>query len=438
MAGIQLDPYRDRYAQRMQGMTASEIRALFAVANRPEVVSLAGGSPYTAALPLDAVGAMLGDLIAERGPQALNYGPGQGDPRLREQICDVMALEGITASPEDVVVTVGSQQALDLVSRVFLDPGDIVLAEAPSYVGALGTFAAAQAEVRHIDMDDDGLIPEALIAAIERCRADGRAAKFLYTVPNFHNPAGVSLAESRRDRILEICSAAGLLILEDNPYGLLGFDGEVSRALRARSDEGVIYLGSFSKTFAPGFRVGWVYAPHATREKLVLASEAQILCPPSFSQFAVSRYLDTQPWQEQIKVFREVYRERRDALLDAMAAHFPSSARWTRAHGGFYSWVTLPPGLHSKVMQPRALAERVAYVPGTGFYADGQGGEFMRLSYCFPPPDRIREGVRRLAAVIEEEMELLETFGPGGGTTRRSSGTSSGAASAAAPPPDLA
>jgi 2-aminoadipate transaminase len=431
MAGVTLDPYRDRYAQRMQGMTASEIRALFAVANRPEVVSLAGGSPYTAALPLDAVGELLHELVSERGAVALNYGPGQGDPRLREQICDVMALEGITASPEDVVVTVGSQQGLDLVSRVFLDPGDIVLAEAPSYVGALGTFAAAQAEVRHVLMDDDGLVPEALEAAIARCTAEGRRAKFLYTVPNFHNPAGVSLSEPRRERILEICSAAGLLILEDNPYGLLGFDTEPTRALRARADEGVIYLGSFSKTFAPGFRIGWVYAPHATREKLVLASEAQVLCPPPFSQFAVSRYLETQPWQEQIKVFREVYRERRDALLDAMSQHFPASCRWTTAHGGFYSWVTLPPGVHSKVMQPRALAARVAYVPGTGFYADGQGGEYMRLSYCFPPPDRIREGVRRLAGVIDEELELLETFGPSAGSGRPTS------SSAAAPPPDL-
>lgn len=432
MAGVTLDPYRDRYARRMQGMTASEIRALFAVANRPEVVSLAGGSPFTAALPLDAVGEMLHELVAERGAVALNYGPGQGDPRLREQICEVMALEGIVASPEDIVVTVGSQQGLDLVTRVFLDPGDVVLAEAPSYVGALGTFAAAQAEVRHVSMDDDGLVPEALEAALARCAAEGVPAKFLYTVPNFHNPAGVSLSEERRERVLEICAAAGLLILEDNPYGLLGFDTEPTRALRARTDEGVIYLGSFSKTFAPGFRIGWVYAPHATREKVVLASEAQILCPPQFSQFAVSRYLETQPWREQIKVYREVYRERRDALLDAMSQHFPDTCHWTSAAGGFYSWVALPPGVHSKVMQPRALAARVAYVPGTGFYADGQGGEFMRLSYCFPPPDRIREGVRRLAAVIEEEVELLETFGPTGDTGRMTS------SSAAAPPPDLA
>lgn len=429
MAGVTLDPFRDRYAARTHGMTASEIRALFAVANRPEVVSLAGGSPFTAALPLDSVGAMLGELVADRGPQALNYGPGQGDPRLREQICEVMALEGISASAEDVVVTVGSQQALDLVSRVFLDPGDVVLAEAPSYVGALGAFSAAQAEVVHVPMDDDGLIPAALSAALERCASRSKRVKFLYTVPNFHNPAGVSLSAPRREQILDIASAAGLLMLEDNPYGLLGFDADPVPALRSRTEDDVIYLGSFSKTFAPGFRVGWVLAPHAVREKLVLASEAQVLCPPSFSQSAVSRYLETQPWQQQIKVFRELYRERRDALLSAMAQHFPAGCSWTRPDGGFYSWVTLPPGVHSKVMQPRALAARVAYVPGTGFYADRQGGENMRLAYCFPTPDRIREGVRRLAVVIEAEVELLETFGPGSGA-----GTPGRTGSQAAPP----
>ncbi|MGH3744502.1 MAG: PLP-dependent aminotransferase family protein, partial [Mycobacteriales bacterium] len=386
--------------------------------------------PYTAALPLDAVAETLQHLVLDRGAIALNYGGGQGDPVLREQICEVMALEGIVASPEDVVVTVGSQQGLDLVSRVFLDPGDVVIAEAPSYVGALGTFAAAQAEVVHVAMDDQGLVPEALRTALADVAAAGKRAKFLYTVPNYHNPAGVTLAEERRDEVLAIAEAANLLVLEDNPYGLLGFDGEPSRALRARADDGVIYLGSFSKTFAPGFRVGWVFAPHATREKLVLASEAQVLCPPMFSQLAVSSYLTTQPWQEQIKVFREVYRERRDALLDAMEQHFPATCSWTKPDGGFYSWVTLPPGLHAKTMQPRALAARVAYVPGTGFYADGSGGEFLRLSYCFPPPDRIREGIRRLAAVIDEELELLATFGSSGVPAQERPDT-------AAPPPDL-
>jgi len=415
VSGTTLDDYTDRYARRVRGMTASEIRALFAVASRPEVVSLAGGMPYTAALPLDAVGEMLGELVARRGAAALQYGSGQGDPVLREQICEVMALEGIDgsvgSSADDVVVTTGSQQALDLVSRVFLDPGDVVLAEAPSYVGALSTFAAAQADVVHVAMDDDGLVPAALEQALARVAAAGRRAKFLYTVPAHHNPAGVTLADERRDVVLEIAARHRLLVLEDNPYGLLGFDREPPRALRGRVREGVLYLGSFSKTFAPGFRVGWVLAPHGVREKLVLASEAQILCPSSFSQYAVSSYLQSQPWQQQIKIFRELYRERRDATLDSLQDLMPEGTRWTHPAGGFYVWVTLPAGLDAKGMMPRAIAARVAYVPGTAFYADGSGRRHLRLSYCYPEPDRIREGVRRLAGVMEEELELGATFG---------------------------
>ncbi|MBC7679862.1 MAG: PLP-dependent aminotransferase family protein, partial [Pseudorhodobacter sp.] len=274
MSGVTLDAFTGRYAARTAGMTTSEIRALFAVASRPEVVSLAGGMPYTTALPLDVVGKLLSDLLANRGAQALQYGSGQGDPELREMICEVMALEGVVGSPDDVVVTVGSQQALDLVTRIFCDPGDVVIAEAPSYVGALGTFAAYQADVVHVPMDAAGLVPEALREAIAAVAASGRRAKFLYTIPNFHNPAGTSLAATRRTEVLEICRTAGLLVLEDNPYGLLGFDGPPVPAIRSHgAEEHVIYLGSFSKTFAPGLRVGWVLAPHAVREKLVLASE---------------------------------------------------------------------------------------------------------------------------------------------------------------------
>ncbi len=413
--GSRLDAYIDRYAARARAMTASEIRALFAVASRPEVVSLAGGMPYIPALPLDAVSSVVEKLVSERGAVALQYGSGQGAETLREQICQVMALEGIDAHPDDVVVTVGSQQALDLVTRIFIDPGDVIIAEAPSYVGALSTFASYQAEVVHVEMDDDGIIPEHLRNAIAAVEASGRRAKFFYTIPNFHNPAGVSLSVERRQEVLEICQRAGVLMLEDNPYGLLGFDGSPVRAMRADDADGVIYLGSFSKTFAPGFRVGWAVAPHAVREKLVLAAEASVLCPPNFSQLAVSTYLATQPWQEQVKVFRELYRERRDAMLASLEDLMPPETVWTRPRGGFYVWLTLPAGLDSKAMLPRAVTARVAYVPGTAFFADGFGSSSLRLSYCYPTPDRIREGVRRFAGVLEQELELRSTFGTGSG-----------------------
>jgi DNA-binding transcriptional MocR family regulator len=402
-----------RYAQRTTGMTASEIRALFAVASRPEVVSLAGGMPYLAALPLDTLATEVGELVRTDGLTALQYGSAQGTPQLREQICDVMALEGIRAHADDVVVTVGSQMGLDMVTRIFCDPGDIVLAEAPSYVGALGTFTAYEAKVVHVEMDDEGLVPSALREALGRLAASGRRAKFLYTIPNFHNPAGVTLAVSRRAEILEICARADLLVVEDNPYGLLGFDGQIYPALRSMESDNVVYLGSFSKTFAPGLRVGWALAPHAVREKLVLAAESATLCPPAFTQAVVSRYLAAHDWRGQVKAYREAYRERRDATLAALEQYLPDGCRWTHPDGGFYVWLTVPEGLDTKAMLPRAVTARVAYVPGTAFYADGFGSRQLRLSFCYPTPDRIREGVRRLAAVLAGELDLLRTFGSG-------------------------
>ncbi len=421
--GSRLDPWVGSYARRAATMTASEIRALFAVASRPEVVSLAGGMPFVSALPLDAVSGTIARLVTDRGAAALQYGSGQGEPRLREQIAgELMPLVGVATHPDDVVVTVGSQQALDLVTRVFCDPGDVVLAEAPSYVGALSVFAAYQVDVVHVPMDDEGLDPSALRATLDRLAAEGRRAKLLYTIPSFHNPAGVTQGSARRAEVLAACVAAGVLVLEDDPYGLLGFDGVVPRALRADSEEGVVYLGSFSKTFAPGLRVGWAVAPHGVREKLVLAAEASVLCPSEFAQQVVSAYLSEQPWWDQVKAFRELYRERRDALLRELAAQLPEGTRWTVPSGGFYSWVTLPDGLDATAMLPRAVTARVAYVPGTAFYAGpakALGRASLRLSYCFPEPERIREGVRRLATVVEAELDLQATFGPSLGVRAR-------------------
>lgn len=411
MTGNSLDQHLQRYAQRTMGMRASAIRALFAVANRPEVVSLAGGMPFLNSLPLESLAVEAAELVAKEGLVALQYGSGQGILRLREQICQVMSLEGIDAHPDDVVVTVGSQMALDLTTRIFINPGDVILAEAPSYVGALGTFGSYQANVVHVAMDDAGLIPEALSAAIASVQAAGRRIKFLYTIPNYHNPAGVTLSAQRRPVIAEICREAGILVLEDNPYGLLGFDNTIHRAIRADDPDNVIYLGSFSKTFAPGLRVGWVLAPHAVREKLVLANEAATLNPPVFNQMMISKYLEAYDWQSQIKAYQHVYAERRDAMISALETLMPEGTTWTHPTGGFYVWVTLPEGFDAAAMLPRAVTARVAYVPGTAFYADGLGSRQMRLSFCYPTPERIVEGVHRLAGVIDSELEVMRTFG---------------------------
>ncbi|HWM59137.1 MAG TPA: PLP-dependent aminotransferase family protein [Pseudonocardia sp.] len=400
----------ERFAARTAGMTASEIRALFAVASRPEVVSLAGGMPNLAALPLPALAEEVADLVAREGQVALQYGSAQGVPALREQICEVMAAEGIRADPNDVVVTVGSQMALDLVTRIYCDPGDVVLAEGPSYVGALGSFAAYQATVVHVAMDAHGLVPQLLRDALAALAARGRTPKFLYTIPNFHNPAGVTLGVARRSEVLAICAEYGVAVVEDNPYGLLGFTGQSYPALRSL-DRDVIYLGSFSKTFASGLRVGWALVPPAVRDRLVLAAESATLCPPSFTQMLVSRYLAKHDWRSQIKTFTEAYRERRDAMLRALETYLPPGCTWNVPDGGFYVWLTVPEGVDTKAMLPRAVTARVAYASGTGFYADGFGSRQLRLSYCYPTPERITEGVRRLAGVLEAELDVVHTFG---------------------------
>jgi DNA-binding transcriptional MocR family regulator len=413
MTGNSLDPYVSQYAARTSGMRASAIRALFAVASRPEVVSLAGGMPFLQSLPMAELAELADKLITTDGAVALQYGSGQGIGELREQICEIMALEGIAADPDDVVVTVGSQMALDLVTKIFCDPGDVILAEAPSYVGALSVFSSYQTEVVHVAMDGDGLIPEALAEAIATCRAAGKHVKLLYTIPNYHNPAGVTLSAARRTEIARICRDTGIAVLEDNPYGLLGFDGTVHRAIRADDPDNVIYLGSFSKTFAPGLRVGWALAPHAVREKLVLANEAGTLNPPVFNQMMICRYLANFDWQAQIKAYRQTYAERRDAMLGALAGHMPEGTTWTVPSGGFYVWLTVPEGFDTSAMLPRAVSARVAYVPGAAFFMNGDGSRQMRLSYCYPTPERIVEGIRRLGTVLDAEREVHATFGAG-------------------------
>ena len=407
--GTNLDPWYDRYADRTAGLSASEVRALFAVASRPEVVSLAGGMPFVAGLPPELIAGAFERMMTTQGAQALQYSSGQGIPALREQILEVMALEGIRASVDDVVVTTGSQHALELVTKLFINPGDVVLAEGPSYVTAMVVFNSFQADINHVPMDQHGLIPEALRQAISYLKATGKTIKFLYTIPSFSNPAGVTLSWERRLQILEICRANDILVLEDNPYGLLYFDSPPPQAMRSVDEDGVVYLGTFSKTLAPGFRVGWALAPHAIREKLILANEAAVLSPSSFSQLMISEYLATADWKGQINSFRDIYRERRDAMLAALAEYLPQLS-WTVPTGGFYVWVTLPDHMDSKAMLPRAVKELVAYTPGTAFYADGNGRNNIRLSFCYPTPEFIREGIRRLSVVINGELDLLNTF----------------------------
>lgn len=405
------------------GMAVSEVRALFAVTAHPEIISLAGDIPYVAALPPSAIADIVKNLIAGRSA-AVRESSARGDVALRERICDVMSVEGIRADPDDVVLTAGSEHSLALLARICVDPGDVVFAEAPSYVGALGAFAAGQADVVQVAMDDDGLIPDALQEAVAGVARSGRRGRLLYTVPNFHNPAGVTLAASRRARILDICRRAGLLVTEDNPYGLLGADDQLMRALRADDPDGVVYLGTFSKTFAPGMHVGWMTAPPTIMAKLILAMEPGAHSRLSPAQFAVREYLSTQPWRDHIRQLRRWYRERRDVTLDAQARLMPEGCRWTKPAGGAFTWLRLPAGVDSAAMLPRSIAAGVAYVPGTSFYIDDSGSRYARLCYSTMDRHQLREGIRRLAAVIEQEAAAHERLGTdprqqGGGSAAR-------------------
>lgn len=405
---LDTDPYLGRYASRVRGMSASAIRALFSVASRPEVVSFAGGMPDTSALDMEIIQAITAKVIRDDGATALQYGVGQGRVQLRELLVQVMAYQGIPAHADDLVITVGGQQGLELIAKCFIDPGDVVIAEGPTYVGGIGALSSHQADIRHIPMDAQGMQVELLPEQLEALAAEGKTAKYVYTVPNHQNPAGVSLSLERRHLLAELAVEHDLLIVEDDPYGLLDFAGEVLPSLRELVPDRVVYVGTMSKTFGPGVRTGWVAAPRPIRDKLVLLRETADLCPSNLTQMVVEEWLGSQPWQDQIKRFREVYREKAEVMLDGLAAEMPSGMQWTRPQGAFYVWLTVPEGIDTSDLLAKAINHRVAYVPGRGFYGDGHGGNQARLCFSYPSIDRIREGVVRLGEVLHSELELID------------------------------
>ncbi|CAB4548599.1 MAG: aminotransferase class I/II-fold pyridoxal phosphate-dependent enzyme [Actinobacteria bacterium] len=396
----EFDLFKDSYAQRAENLSVSEVRALFATVSRPEVVSLAGGMPDVSALDNELIRTAFESLMKNRSQFALQYGPGQGDAKLRGQILEIMALEGIQGTVENLMITTGSQHALELIADLFLDQGDVALVESPSYVGAVGIFRHKEAHIEHIYTDSDGISPEAVAEASDRMIADGKKVKLLYLVPNFANPSGVTLSEERRDKLIAVCKERGILIVEDNPYGLLYFDGAPPKALRARDADIVVYLGSFSKILSPGLRVGYVLAPPAIREKLILANESAILSPATFAQMLISEYLSICDWQKQISEYRSLYKTKRDAAIWALNEYLPG-VETTKPAGGFFLWVSLPEGIDGKQMLPIAVEELVAYTPGTAFYGDGRGKEFIRVCFSHPTAENVKVGIQRLAKAIE-------------------------------------
>jgi 2-aminoadipate transaminase len=406
------------------------MRDLMALTERPEVISLAGGLPDTSTFPAEDLAAITAKMASEDTARALQYGPTDGIAAVKDCIAEVMAAEGTVIDPDDVLVTTGGQQVIDLVCKTLVDPGDVIVAEAPTYPGAVPTFSSYQADVVQIALDQDGMRVDELEATLDRLEAEGRRPKFIYTVPNFHNPGGVTLSLPRRRRLVQVAHERELIILEDNPYGLLRYEGDPLPTLHAL-DGGrfVIYLGTFSKILAPGLRLGWAAAPGPLLEKLNLGKQASDLCPSTFGQYFVAAYFRHARWQDYLESLKAVYRARRDVMLEALAEHLPPEASWTRPQGGLFLWATLPDYLDTTDLLARALSRNVAFVPGRAAYLDGRGGSSLRLNFSGVDEDAIREGVRRIGMVVREQLGLYGTLtgtaGSGGGGGERAGGPAS-------------
>jgi 2-aminoadipate transaminase len=408
-----IERYGALFAERTKVMKSSAMRDLMALTERDDVISLAGGLPDTSTFPPDSYASLMGEVAAGSCARALQYGPTEGLAVLKRCIVEVMAAEGMDVHADELLVTTGAQQVIDLVCKTLVDPGDVVVCEAPTYPGAVPTFCAYQADVVQITMDRDGMDTSELESTLDELERTGRRPKFIYTVPNFQNPAGVTMSLERRHHLVRIAAERELLVLEDNPYGLLRYEGSPLPTLRSLDEEFIIYAGTFSKILSPGVRLGWTAAPAPVLAKMNLGKQSSDLCSSSISQYFVSAYFEstTPPsWGDYVRSLLEIYRRRRDVMLDALADHFPREAEWTHPEGGLFIWATLPDYIDTTDLLARVLEEHVAFVPGRAAYVDGRGGSSMRLNFSGVSDDDIREGIRRLGEIVREQVALYGTL----------------------------
>jgi 2-aminoadipate transaminase len=418
----EIERYAGLFAKRTRQMRSSAMRDLMAITARPEVISFAGGLPDTSTFPASTFSAITTTIANESCASALQYGPTGGFEETKRCVAEVMAAEGMRADPEDLLITTGGQQVIDLVTKTLVDPGDVVICEAPTYPGAVPVFSSYEADVVQIEMDADGMRIDLLEETLDRLDGEGRLPKFIYTVPTFQNPAGVTMSGPRRKRLVEIARERELLVLEDNPYGLLRYEGEPLPPLRAL-DGGVyvLYLGTFSKIFSPGVRLGWVAAPGPVLAKIELGKQATDLCTSSLTQQVVDGFFSDGRWRGYVQEQCTLYRRRRDAMLDALAEFFPAEAEWTQPGGGLFIWATLPEFIDTEDLLAKALREEnVAFVPGAAAFVDGRGGSSMRLNFSIASDDEILEGIRRIGKVVDEQISLYGTLS-GRSTTRPAS-----------------
>jgi 2-aminoadipate transaminase len=418
-------PWNHRYAQRTQRMSSSAIRELLKLTEQADIISFAGGLPAPDVFPVEAFRQAADRVLTRRGRQALQYSTTEGYAPLREWIVEHMALYGIESRPENVLITSGSQQALDLIGKILINPGDLILTEEPTYLGALQAWRAYQAEFVTVPVDDDGLCVDQLEEAL--CTGP----KFMYILPNFQNPSGVTMSLERRRALIEIADRYGVPIIEDDPYGELRYEGEhlpplvvidADRLKKQATGNGqlhdysngsgfmrgnVIYLSTFSKTLAPGLRLAWIVAPVEVIQHCVMGKQGMDLHTSSFVQMVAHELLRDDFLRGHVRLIRKVYRERRDVMLSALARHFPEGVTWTRPHGGLFLWVTLPERMDAKALLPAAVAHHVAYVPGDAFFPNGRGENTFRLNFSNATPEQIEEGIGRLGEVLGEELAIL-------------------------------
>jgi 2-aminoadipate transaminase len=408
--------WTSRYAQRTKGLRSSAIRELLKFTQRPEVISFAGGLPASEVFPTERFREACCKVLDREPHLALQYGATEGYEPLREMIARHIARYGIKAKSENVLITSGSQQALDLIGKLLINAGDRVLVEAPTYLGALQAFNVYGADYVSVPSDEDGLRSDLLEDPLRS------GPKFMYVLPNFQNPGGTTLSEGRRHELVLLADKYGIPIVEDDPYGQLRYEGEHLTPLvvldreNLRRDDGysignVIYLSTFSKTLAPGLRLGWMVAPPEVISKLVQLKQGADLHSSTFVQMVTHEVARDNFLDEHVKLIRRVYRERRDVMLEALMQYFPPEVTWTRPKGGLFLWVTLPEGADAQKLFEAAVRENVAFVPGDCFYApnghQGEGRRHMRLNFSAAPPEQIWEGIHRLSIAVKKQLEEL-------------------------------
>jgi 2-aminoadipate transaminase len=401
-------PWENRFAQRTQRMGSSAIRELLKLTEQPDIISFGGGMPAPDVFPLEEFTDACLRVMRDYGPQSLQYGPTEGYLPLREMIARHSLRYGIEITPENILITSGSQQALDLLGKILINPGDHILVESPTYLGALQAWNAYGAEYVTVPMDEHGMVTNALEEALRS------GPKFIYVLPNFQNPTGVTLALERRHELIQMADRYGVPIVEDDPYGQLRYEGEHLSSVVFLDSQfrdncsicyrgNVIYLSTFSKILAPGLRLAWVIAPPEVIRKLVQAKQGADLHSPTFNQYVAHEVAKGGFLDRHVKVIRDVYRERRDVMLAAMDGYFPPGVDWTHPEGGLFLWGTLPESLNSADVLKTAIERKVAFVPGAPFHPNGGGHNTMRLNFSYTAPEIIREGINRLGHVIREK-----------------------------------